>query len=144
MVQGGHFYHVSPGCCLSDVCADCSNSTPTLLHIKHRGPASFFYYTSFISQLHYLRLDLLHTLSVCIFSSHFLKTNERILQDDENGTKTLQTNRNLECVVSRETCSTITSWIKLFHLTGRSCPELSERRTTAGRGEVDSVFTSLM
>lgn len=72
------------------------------------GPASFFYYTSFISQLHHLRLNLLHTLSICIFSSHFLKTNERIFQDDENGTKRLQT-KNLESVVSTETCSTTTS-----------------------------------
>lgn len=99
--QGGHSYHVSPGCCLSDVCADCSNSTPTLLHIKHRGTSIFFYYTSFISQLHHLRLNLLHTLSICIFSSHFLKTNERIFQDDENGTKRLQT-KNLECPVYRD------------------------------------------
>lgn len=91
----------------------CVQTVPTLHQhsctSNTEGPASFFYYTSFISQLHHLRLNLLHTLSICIFSSHFLKTNERIFKDDENGTKRLQTNRNLESVVSTETCSTTTS-----------------------------------
>lgn len=40
--------------------------------------------------------------------------------------------------------STTASWIKQFLSTGRPCSKLTKCRTTAGRGEVDSVFTPLM
>ena len=40
--------------------------------------------------------------------------------------------------------SATTSQPTLSHLTGGSCSKPTERRTAAGRGEVDSLFITLM
>ena len=56
---------------------------------------------------------------------------------DKNGTQTMW-NQSLLC--PRGPVSTTTSQIKLLHSTGGPCSEPTERSTTAGPGELDSVL----
>ena len=46
--------------------------------------------------------------------------------------------------VESDTVFTTTSQLELLHLMERLCSELTENRTTAGRGEADSVFKTSM